>query len=358
MTEPKNAESQMRCSEDAERRFQIWKDKDPYPCILPALLNSADIHDYIETTGMIYPYDPRRMKSSSYEAHIGEYAHYWDESGKQKSVKLTEMSSVGLNPNSLVFFETKEEFRLPSYIAIRFNLRITNVHRGLLLGTGPLVDPGFKGKLLIPIHNLTNNQYRFFGNEPFIWVEFTKVSRNGIWHQDLKEKPEQVGVFEPFPDDKIDRRPSDYFRKANDGNRIQNAIPEALNAAKNQAERAEKAVRIFSGLGIVGAVVAAVGFYPLITESVSLSKDVSKTIADFQNKYRTHLTKEANPQTKFEVLNKKILDLKLDTQAYESIDRQQIQLDALEEKIRTLQKELELYKAQRQWESPLRQKRK
>ena len=144
--------------EDAEKLYQATKDADPFPHIPPALLNSADIHDYIEATGMVYPYDPKFMKSSSYEAQIGERAIYWDEKGEKKIVPLTETSSVKLAPNSLVFFETKQEFRLPPYMAIRFNLRITNVHKGLLLGTGPLVDPGFCGKLLIPIHNLTNNR--------------------------------------------------------------------------------------------------------------------------------------------------------------------------------------------------------
>ena len=50
------------------------------------------------------------------------------------------------------------------------------MHRGLLLGTGPLVDPGFHGRLLIPLHNLTSDEYTIRGDEGLIWMEFTKTS--------------------------------------------------------------------------------------------------------------------------------------------------------------------------------------
>src|SRR5690606_6283003 len=78
--------------------------------------------------------------------------------------------------NSIVFVESDLDFRLPPFIAIRFNLQINHVHRGLLLGTGPLVDPGFWGKLCIPLHNLTNEDYEIPLEEGLFWVEFTKTT--------------------------------------------------------------------------------------------------------------------------------------------------------------------------------------
>lgn len=62
------------------------EDTDRYSDIVPALLNSADIHDYIETTGMVFPYDPSLMKSSSYEARIGEYAFFGTKRGKKEKL--------------------------------------------------------------------------------------------------------------------------------------------------------------------------------------------------------------------------------------------------------------------------------
>ncbi|KRA42033.1 hypothetical protein ASD80_09920 [Devosia sp. Root635] len=78
--------------------------------------------------------------------------------------------------NSIVFVECDLDFRLPEFIALRFNLQIKHVHRGLLLGTGPLVDPGYWGKLCIPLHNLTDEDYLIKKSEGSIWLEFTKTT--------------------------------------------------------------------------------------------------------------------------------------------------------------------------------------
>src|SRR5256885_14069412 len=90
-------------------------------------------------------------------------------------------------------------FRFPDYIAARFNLKIPNVYRGLLLGTGPLVDPGWSGRLSFPLHNLTTNDYEFPGGEEIIWMEFTKLSENDRWLDRSVVSPERRGTYHAFP---------------------------------------------------------------------------------------------------------------------------------------------------------------
>ena len=75
---------------------------------------------------------------------------------KRIEFDISEDGSFELPPNTISFIQIEPKIRLPDYIAIRFNLRITHVHRGLLLGTGPLIDPGFSGIPLIPLHDLTS----------------------------------------------------------------------------------------------------------------------------------------------------------------------------------------------------------
>lgn len=295
----------MASHEDAEKLFRATANSDPFPNIPPALLNSADIHDYIESTGMVYPYDPTFLKSSSYEAQIGDAAYYWDEKENLVEKRLDKKSTVKLEPNSLVFFKTKQKFRLPSYMAIRFNLRITNVHRGLLLGTGPLVDPGFQGYLLIPIHNLTNNTYIFRGDESFIWIEFTKLSPNPQWSP-TNFSQKQIGSYVPFPIDKIDREPWQYFDKANNNEPIRNAVPAALAEARSTARSAKRRANIITVGGIVAALAAVIGFYPLITNSVDLSKNVAKTIDDFRRDYQEKVVFDALIDKRIQALEEKI----------------------------------------------------
>jgi deoxycytidine triphosphate deaminase len=250
---------------DAAERFGEFRNLDPLPSVQPSLLNSADSLDYVRLTGMVHPFDETSLKSASYEADIWGRCIWWDETGIQHEKNLVDDETFTLAPNSIAFVEVAPIFRLPNYIAIRFNLKITHVHRGLLLGTGPLVDPGFHGKLLIPLHNLTTNEYTFRANEGLIWIEFTKTSPNPIWQSPGDAYP-RVAPYKPFPARKIDLKPVDYFAKASQNRPIRSSIPSAIqegkqfaqaarDAATDAAQEARTAQRRILGIGIVSTLV-------------------------------------------------------------------------------------------------------
>lgn len=310
--------------DEAKARFKKTKSTDPFPDIAPALLNSADIHDYIEATGMISPYYPDCLKSASYEAQIGDRAVYWDDKGKRQNVVLSKGKSVRIQPNSLIYLTTKQKFRLPDYIAVRFNLRITNVHRGLLLGTGPLVDPGFEGQLVIPLHNFTTNPYVFEGGEGFIWIEFTKISPNNRWMTRNKKSLTRSRDYEIFPEDKKYKSIEYYLRKASPHYPIRNAIPAALAEAEVRAEKAVKiaekageSVERIRNLGI-GAIVFAIltvvltiffGLLPLFNDFSDLAVNTTALVTDAQSEVeRSQHTTEAVEQ-RLLALDKKIESL-------------------------------------------------
>jgi hypothetical protein len=144
---------------------------------------------------------------------------------------------------------------LPHYIAVRFNLRITHVHRGLLLGTGPLVDPGFHGDLLVPLHNLTSDPYTIRGDEGLIWMEFTKTSHEATRVQ-LRDAPKDKLV--PTQERKSNQPPEYYFDRASKNRPIRSSIPVVVadanklaQSASDAANRAERTNRIFVGAGLL-----------------------------------------------------------------------------------------------------------
>lgn len=229
----------LRDDDDAKARFNEYKSLDPFPDIPAALLNSADIYDYVRTTGMIYPFDSEKLKPASYEASVGKTCIRWDKKGNKQEIDLCREGSFDLAPNSIAFVTTRERFRLPDYMAVRFNLRITNVHRGLLLGTGPLVDPGFEGHILIPLHNLTTNPYRFKYEEQLIWLEFTKISTNERWANNNGSTRSRKGEYILFPEKKTNKEP-DYYLK---GLQIRSSIPEAIREAEKSAKEAEESAK-------------------------------------------------------------------------------------------------------------------
>jgi hypothetical protein len=106
----------------------------------------------------------------------------------------------------------------------------------VLLGTGPLVDPGFYGRLLIPLHNLTSANYDIDTNEALIWIEFTKTTFGFVPKEELAAQSR--GLI-GFPPDKRWLTPEQYLRKANGPNPIRSSIPSAILQAKEAAHEAK-----------------------------------------------------------------------------------------------------------------------
>lgn len=350
MTKRNENQTTLNSSMEAKSRFNEHKNTDPFPNIPPALLNSADIHDYIETTGLLYPYTPKYLKSSSYEVQVGDEAYFWDKHGEKQKVALNDDAQIELPPNGLVFFKTLQEFRLPPYMAVRFNLRITNVHRGLLLGTGPLVDPGFEGHLYIPLHNLTNNSYFFSGGDPFIWVEFTKTSPLEQWGN---AKPSQrTGVYNPFRDDKKWLEASHYFNQANSGKSIRNATPAIVEQAQKDAKSAKSRITYGGWAAVFTVIVTAYfsipAFFAIITDSVNLSQQVAGTISEFQDKYRDHLKPENSIDARLSIMASELKNLEAIIENLDQTSGNRTELEAVNQELKSLKSAIKALRSEMQ----------
>ena len=247
--------------------------KDPLPGITPALLNSHDITRYVEKECLLEKdrFDPKRMKPASYEMKFLGTLYDWEvKDGKKerRCREIVEGKGVKLSRNSISYLWIEETLRLPEYIAARFNLRISDVHKGILLGTGPLIDPGFGGRILIPLHNLTGNNYILRGGQGIIWVEFTKVSKNCCWLPDQEGNERPSGLVE-FPSKKAIDDPDAYLYKAGTVAGVQSAYKEALEStmsaadaasaaaakASNRADEFDTRMRTFGFVGLIAVVV-------------------------------------------------------------------------------------------------------
>lgn len=285
-------------------KYSTYKSIDPFPDIPAALLNSADIHSYVNATGMMHPFEEKQLKSASYTARIAGECRCWDEENENfETVFLeNENDNLVLRPNSIAFVGIEPTFRLPDYMALRFNLKISNVYRGLLLGTGPLIDPGFEGKISIPLHNLTNNEYVFSYGESLIWIEFTKTSPIPITSKSKKitkserERLEKTkcNKYTAFPDNKKNKELPYYLGKALKGTsnkEVVSSIPSAIaetkklagdakesaDTAKNSAANIAKFTFLGTAVGAVAVVASIIG---ILWNSWSLQREyLDQTVA-------------------------------------------------------------------------------
>ena len=247
-----------------------WYKRDPLPGIKPALLNSRDIQRYVDKECLLDPkrFKKDRMKPASYELRLLGTLYWWEERKgelKRRCQQVGEGDRVMLLKNSISYLWTEEPLRLPEYIAARFNLRIRDVHKGILLGTGPLIDPGFGGRLLIPLHNLTHRTYPLEGGDGIVWVEFTKVSPNKYW-VGTDQSGDRPDGLAPFPTDKILDSADRYFKKAEVGDGVQSAFKGELEstrgaaqAAKDSVGEAEKQLAQFERRAWISGMVGAIG---------------------------------------------------------------------------------------------------
>jgi deoxycytidine triphosphate deaminase len=271
-------------------RFERWRDKDPFPDVPPALLNSADLLDYVATVGMLSPYEVTAenrdvlVKPASCAVRCtGDFLRFDFDSETKKAVRtagsLTPGEELVLPANTITYLHLGTTFRIPDYIAARFNLAIREIHRGFLVGTGPLVDPGFVGRLFIPLHNLTSNDYRIRHGDEIVWVEFTKLSPNEIW--DHPRTGTRRATFAPFPPRKLKRtRPVDYLHHASGGEPIASSIPEEIERATSIANEASRRVQRLQYGAIAGLVLAGVAAILPIVGLVSDTNDRLDAIAE------------------------------------------------------------------------------
>lgn len=221
-------------------RYSLFKGFDPYSeQIPPALLNAGHAASYALACGMIEPFDlDALVKPATYLVPVEGECRYVDEKGQTQRFYLSKdpqareqhlnvQDHVRLAPNSVCFVTLAPEFRLPAYIGARFNLLIRDVYRGLLVGTGPMVDPGFCGRLSVPIHNFTNNEYSVEAGEGLVYFEFNKLSWTnpdaGLGNFDWLPTP--INDQPPFPASKGKRKGlDDYLTLATGGGPPQSSI--------------------------------------------------------------------------------------------------------------------------------------
>lgn len=271
--------------EAAEAQFQAWRNRsvdelliNDIKSIPHALLSSAHITRVVLATGAISPYyegggRKSRLKKASYEGRVGSKAYEYRSLKRIRAFKrdfdlpfvkdkyelkeiFDETKDQGLivPKNGIIFVETDLDFRIPDFIALRFNLQIKHVHRGLLLGTGPLVDPGFVGKLCIPIHNLTDEDYYIDKNDGLIWIEFTKTSLPAD-EEDGARAPLEGNEFQGDIRKLIEKAALRYPKEKI---AIRSSLPGMFDQATESASKAEAAAKRMATINVLGVIGAAV----------------------------------------------------------------------------------------------------
>ncbi len=261
--------------EEADLLYNKTKNRDPFDTqIPPALLNSSDIVKYVESTGMLNPFyiGEEFLKPASYSLRVNGTYIYWNSKEEMIQGELAKAGDyIVLKRNTVAFVTLESKIRLPHYIAARFNLQIKHVHRGILLGTGPLVDPGFKGNLFIPLHNLTNNDYKIEYLDPLIWMEFTKISNSSDYVNNMGEKRKEN--FFPFKNSSVSLSPGQYLNKAAPHSPIINSVSLLVERASELQKKAEDVIGRINLTALMSIITLCIGLGTFMYNTLNIRKE-------------------------------------------------------------------------------------
>ncbi|MBW1738317.1 MAG: hypothetical protein JRJ69_12395, partial [Deltaproteobacteria bacterium] len=204
-----------------------------------------EIREYVTKYGLLIAnkeyFFEENLKGASYSMRPDpEDAWEYNEKGEPGRLEVEEDDEgkyYRVKQNSLVYIRLQQDLRLPFYMIGRHNLTIKYVYQGLLLGTGPQVDPGWFGKIYIPLHNFTNRDVKIYLHKSFVSIDFVRTSHlildKGI-PSSRKDFIERYPEKRPIPESKTGKSTlSDYLKGATPISFLQEFIPRVEEQEKN-----------------------------------------------------------------------------------------------------------------------------
>lgn len=288
------------------------------------MLVGQDIAFLIQEKQIIQNCVPANLKKAVYEMRLGSFAFRW-EGDKRQTMCLGNQQNkekeLTLPPNSLTFVTTLEKFNLPDYIIARFNLKVDWVLRGLLLGTGPIVNPGFDKYLLIPIHNFSSRNVQIGYGKKLIAVEFTKIP--------LDEKKDFDFKLQSIEED-VETFVEPYSKEAMF---VESSVYRAIQKTSDKTAKSKKYRNVFTWIGAIALFGVFATIMALVFTALSFNNDTQQRLHEAQDALfftRDKLEKENTKiQNELAVLKEQFKMLSTPSPSVSSETRKQINTDSM-----------------------------
>ena len=121
---------------------------------------------------IINPFDDGQVQSATYDLRVGDQGAT---TSTKKLINIKEEGYLSIAPGDFGVVMVFEKIELgPQYVA-RFGLRSKYARKGLIATTGPQIDPGYRGRLIIGVTNLTPKSISLPYKDDFVSVEFHRL---------------------------------------------------------------------------------------------------------------------------------------------------------------------------------------
>ena len=139
------------------------------------MLTDGEIREAIDAGGIdIEPFVDDCLQAASYDFRVGNQAYV---SGNEEVSDVANKGLVIIEPGEFAMITTLETVRCGSQYAAQLGLDSRYARQGLVLLSGPQIDPGFHGVLIVRVTNLSPRRVTLTHEAPFLTVQFFRLAR-------------------------------------------------------------------------------------------------------------------------------------------------------------------------------------
>jgi len=122
----------------------------------------------------IAPFEDGCLEPASYDFRVGDQAFL---SGTDAIADVANKGLIIMEPGEFAVIATRETVRCGPQFAAQLGLDSKYARQGLVLLSGPQIDPGFHGVLIVRVTNLAPRRITLTHEARFLTVQFFRLSR-------------------------------------------------------------------------------------------------------------------------------------------------------------------------------------
>jgi dCTP deaminase len=139
---------------------------------------------------VIDPLSEESLQPASYDLRIGPGAFT---SSTRDKVDVSQKGLIVIEPGDFAVVETRERVEFSPRMTALLGLRSEYARQGLLMLSGPQIDPGFRGVLVIRVVNLAPKRIGLSYEAPFLSAQFFRLAVP-VKHPYAGKRQDQTGI--------------------------------------------------------------------------------------------------------------------------------------------------------------------
>lgn len=130
-----------------------------------------------EHLNLIDGYCAENIQACSYDLRLGGQYYYYKKGEHNVNIcSLKDGETLKIPPNAICYVITEEAVNMPDDLTASISLAFGLIKKGVMLSAQPPYDPGYCGKTVALLHNLSNKPVKIKRGDHILNIVFTKLS--------------------------------------------------------------------------------------------------------------------------------------------------------------------------------------